>query len=560
MTLELPDLTTLDPVTVAQNQSRAQERLAEYAPVLDARQGVLDDVVLSVHAVLASSLEALIKRFDQSRSLQAIEADPTLVDQEGLERALSNFRLTRRPGSVSSGLIDLTFTAPLGVVVPRGALFRTGVSSFRTQEAYTLRSSPQALLDPNDRLLEPVPGSTAGTTLYRASVPVVSEEVGSASRLRRGDRLIMSAPLVGLVEVRCRADFQGGLDLESNTALLARLQDGLAIRSPGNRMTLRALLRGQEELAAIQDVSVVGRGDPEQQRYHSLLPIADAGRIDVWIRPGPLPRLVRVTVTARFVGPQNGQSLYQATLGRDLAPGAYEVVGTLDPATGQALERVQTVFDFDTAAIPGVLLPELQSASEARFSRFQTLLVQCLWPVAPLAQDNPERELELVVSVPELVAEAQEFLAGREQVPPGGDLLVRAAVPAFLSVGITVYRAPGAEVDTAGLAQALATQVNASGFQSRVTLGDLAATAQNTLGPGHSIGRVDLLARLLRPDGSVRILSPWSQTQGPQGRAAGDTLEIPDEATAGLSVVSPRTAVWYLDPQAVAVQLLTRSP
>src|SRR4051812_47599303 len=98
MTIALRDLAALDATLVEQNLAQTVARLQEADPALDMRRGVLHDLLVYYHAVLAAQYDSNLADYQAARSLLQIEADPTLSDPTLVDDVLSNFGLYRKGG------------------------------------------------------------------------------------------------------------------------------------------------------------------------------------------------------------------------------------------------------------------------------------------------------------------------------------------------------------------------------------------------------------------------------------------------------------------------------
>lgn len=533
MSLEPLPLLDLPQEIVDQALEYALQRVAEYSTDLDARRGVLNDIVVHLHAVFEASLRDLVDRVLRSSSLLEIEKDPDLADPELVDRVLSNFLLTRREGSPSQGQIAIVLEGRFATVIPRGAVFTAGTARYTSDEAYAARLDSSSILSDTDRLLTPLDNGR-----YQFVIDVTSEEDGQDFRLKRNARLVPVDPIPRFLDAYAVADFTGGFDAESNSELLTRLRDGIAVQSPSNRLTYEALIRNQEELGQVQAVSIVGHGDAEQVRHHGLFPVQSGGRIDVYVRDGALPQTVPVTILGSYTHTDGDGDVYQVSLTRDKAPGLYEVrhanrSGVTEDLAFEEVGRGYDLTDLDWA-------PDVTSETEATYTSLQTVVVR-IW--VPLTA-SPASQVEFVLDAyaPPGLLELSDFLTGRDVRPPAADVLVKAAVPVFLSVSFAIRRkASSPTIDTTAIKAAVASTVNATGFCETISASQLIAAAQALLETGQALSRVELFGRLRRPDGTVAYLRSF------------DEIAAPDEPAA---MVSPRTVVFYLDPSDVGVEVI----
>jgi hypothetical protein len=89
---------------------------------------------------------------------------------------------------------------------------------------------------------------------------------------------------------------------------------------------------------------------------------------------------------------------------------------------------------------------------------------------------------------------------------------------------------------------AVATAVNKLEFPGELHASVISDAIQDNLDSNVAIAKIDLLGRILRPDGTKRIIRD------------NDVLDIPDEPALG---VSGRTVAFLLDPQNIGITIET---
>ena len=120
---------------------------------------------------------------------------------------------------------------------------------------------------------------------------------------------------------------------------------------------------------------------------------------------------------------------------------------------------------------------------------------------------------------------------------------MRGAVPCFMAVNFSLRKYAGASTpNTDAIRLAVATAVNKLGFIGELHASTIAEAVQGNLDSNVSIAKLDLFGRILRPDGSLRIIRD------------GDVLNVPDEPALG---VSGRTVAFLLDPADVGITIET---
>lgn len=541
MAIAVPDLTTLDDDQVQQTLDFITQRVGEYAPTVQRKRGVIKEIVLQLEAVLGAAAAKVVEQVNTGSSLKLATEDPAGADPETIDRVISNFRVTRAPGGAAGGPVTVVISQLVPVTIPKGLVFEANGVRFAATSAFAARTTAGAVVSATDRLIRPVSGGD-----YAFTIDVAALTEGAAGQLKRGARLAPQSLIQSFVRSYAEADFVGGTDADTTEELLAKLQAGLADRSSSNRTTIDSMIKNAPDFAGVLATSAIGYGDPEQVRYHYLFPVAFGGRVDVYAQTQALPRSLKLTKTATLVEVTSEGGLWQFSLARDEAPGAYEVSKIVpageDDGAQTGYEVREALRGFDLTADGTGLTPDVETAEEAAYSRFSTLTVRFLdtdTATAALLAGESRQDYDVVVSVMPLVAELQDFLADRGNRPAACDVLAKAPVPCFLELNLTVYKRAGQDdPDLGALRTDLADYVNRRGFAGRLSAGALAAVAHGRILDGQTVSAIDMFGRIVRPDGQTVYVR------------SDETLLIPDQPD---KMVTARTTVFLLDPANVGV-------
>jgi hypothetical protein len=292
---------------------------------------LVNDLVLGLAGTLFAAVDQQVALLQRSQSLLAISEDPAGASDDAVDAVLSNFRVTRGPGAAASGSATIVVTQKAPLIIPSGPAFSANGVTLATSEAYAVRADAATVLGPGDLVLSPI-----GSGQYAVTVPVSATAPGVAGMLKRGASLVPGFSIPYLHAAYVESDFTGGVDAESNADLLARLGEGLAAKAWSNRVNIAALIRSQPAFARCLQVSIIGAGDAELTRAaHSIFPILLPGRSDVYPRTAQLPTSLTLQVEATLVRKAAGGGLWQFDLGRDDAPGFYQVDRVALPTTPQ---------------------------------------------------------------------------------------------------------------------------------------------------------------------------------------------------------------------------------
>jgi hypothetical protein len=547
MTIQVDSLLSLDPLEVQAAAEQVGALLEEYAPEADARRGALGALLVRLSAALANKRSVEFERLMQSQSFYYIEQDPTLADDDIVDAAASNFRKARMLGGNATGQVSIVIDRLQTVIIAVGTQFEASGRIFTTETAYAARTSQATVQSSTDRVLTPLPDGN-----YAFTVQVVAAEAGEAGQLKKDTLLTMDPPPLAFVKAFAAEDFTGGADTETNAQLLERLVTGVTSQTMSDRPSMRAALAATPEFARCVASSIIGFGMAEMLRdRHSLWPGSTGGRVDWYIRTQLAAQRTLLVKEATLVEiDDTGYGIWQVEFDRDEAAGVFDVVKIVtegaDTTTVGTYELLSDARGVDLTAISGTLLPDITSSVEAVYSRFQTIIVRFL------DSDTPVGSLELgakanydcVLRKMPLIADISDYFTQISRLHGAGDVLVKAPVPCFLSVSLTIEMQPNQEEpDTDEIANAIVALINAQySFTGRLSASVINDIVHNYLPELASVGAIDLLGEIRRPDGVTTYLHSESLLTVP---------DRPDVMTSG------RTVVFFLDTADVTIAVTT---
>lgn len=545
MPLSLPSLTALDASEVTQARNLLIAGLLDFGPATETRRGAVGDLSVQLFSILYAAFSQLQERVRRSSTLLAVEEASADLDAETLDGLLANYRLSREQGSKASGLVSVVTGTPVDWTINQGDRFEIGGLTYLSQQTYRARAdAAQAVGEYDLEYVELSPGRHAVTFAVEAEQP------GQIYNQTHGAVTAVLAPPATFLAAYVESDLAGGTDVQDAQALLQRARSGLAARGLISAAAVESQLRGGP-LPDLVAASVIRSGDPEQQRHNSLLPIPHAGRVDVYLRTQPIWDITSLTKTATLVEKRVTGSVWQITLSRTEAAGLLEV-HRVYRSNRPAFSGYQVLSDtrgWDTSEEEGLLLPDIASAAQAAYSPYQTAVLQILDTDADVTDalvnvETAEYQLELRTVTG--LAEGQASLASARTGVIAGDVLVRAAVPCFLSVNFTLVRpATVPKANLTSLKQLVADTVNSlPGWTGKLDASRILGAIYRALPSGQVLRDLDLYGRIRRPDGTQTFVRDRQ------------IIEVPDEPS---RMVSRRTVGFYLRPDDVAIETSVES-
>ena len=549
MPITPPALDSLDTNLVTASLATLTQLVQEDNASLDIRRGPFSDIVLYYQSLLEARRETVLNLYQSARSLLAITENPALADPDLVDDALSNYRITRQAGAQASGEVTVMVNTDVTVVIGVGTIFTANGQQFQTTQTYTAKLEAAQINSSGDRLLT---ATADGNWAFTIDIQAVN--IGSAGMLKKGTVVVPASLPPGYVTSFAANDFFGGLDAETNEALLQQLQLGVSAPLMGGRLNMQALLRNTPEFSRVVNSSIIGMADAEMLRdKHTIFPIGMGGRVDWYVRTQLPVYQLALTKTATLVEIlPDGNGLWQVSITRDDAPGFYEIDNILPAGTTQTIGTLAVQSDVRgmdvSPSASGGTVPDIASVLEAAYTRFQTAVIQfedSLTSLSGLAV-GATANYTMTAKTQPLLADLQDLVSERAMQYPGADCLIKAPVPAFLTLSFTIYKANAqGDPDTATIANALADAVNNVGFVGRLYASELTNVIYGFLLAGENISAIEMLARIRKPDGSQATLHST------------EVLTVPADPA---NMTSDKTVQFFLDPADVIIAVVANVP
>lgn len=543
--IELVPLDNLTPAEVAQQKDKVRADIQAENPTLYLKRGLFADLLIHYQGVLAAQRQRNIQDYLNARSLQAITENPALADNDIVDDILSNFRVTRKPGSKATGSVVVVVSSSVTVTIAQGAIFESNGTRFVTPTVYTASVDAVANAGSGARTL-----MTTADGKWAFTITLEAESEGPATI--RKDTLVL--PLVtppNYVTSYAAEDFVSGVAAQTNDELLSLLQTGPAAKAPSNRTNMQAMLLAVDEFARVGAMSIVGLGDQEMLRdKHWIMPISGGGRADWYVRTQETLQHTALTKTATLVEKDtDNRGIWQVSLGRDDAPGFYEAANIRPAGVTEATGGYDITLDERSNDLSGDgFIPDIATIAEGAYTRFQAAVIRFKDSDKAVANltvgDTADYDLE--VRYLPLIGAIQDFVSERDVRSYGADVLVKAPVPCFVQVSCVIYRRAGdADPDVAAIKDAICAEINNTPFVGQIYASRLYDIIHGYLRNNQTVSALDLFGRLRYPDGQISYLRD------------SEKLVVPDDAT---KMVSFRTVQFFVGPEDIAISVAAGVP
>jgi hypothetical protein len=410
---------------------------------------VLYETVIRPNAILAASQELSLEDVRSNFSLMAMaaQAEP---DTDLLNSLASNYRISTLLGRPGAGELAIYTRQTGNVYIRSGALFSAGGLTMTVTKTYVGVLDDSIYADTAD--IEYLEMVQVGAE-YVFIVPVVTT-TNTAASVGEGQLVQMTNPPTQVYRVEVASAISGGSTDEQTSDLLARAQLGITARVPSGASHINSLLAQDSDFTIITPVKAFGINDPECLRdRNNAFGVSMGGRVDAYVRTAQLPSTTSVTKTAtRLAG-----DLWTASLSASEALGCYYIASITHSASGTAITDqvdMTVTYGYEVAPAGG---PEVFSALTARYSIYQNLVVQ--FTMAGITGATADF-LFALRTMPQLTA-LQSYMNLADVRNEAQDVLIKAPVPCFISVDMTILRPAGDAVTADELAVLVADTVNA---------------------------------------------------------------------------------------------------
>ena len=531
MPLEVQSFSDLDAADISEYADFLATLLQEASPSLNTKRGsMIWELVIEPAAIAHVYEQTSLDVVRDQWNLSTVAASPTTANDDVVDLLLSNFNITRSSGTKAVGQIEVVLTSAHALVITAGTVFTVNSMNFTNLLDQVVIVAEADRTSDSDRVL-----TTRGDGTYSFKVDVSASVAGVTGNVTFGTSFTVSPQPTFFSQAKSAADFSGGTDPDTNADVIARATQGMTGKILSSPTSAEAQLKTL--VPSTVAASVVGAQATEMTRdQRSLLGVSNGGRVDVYLRTQSPTQVSLAEKTGTVVSA--AAHTYSVSLTRDDLAGVYELVSIIPK--GDAQERSLTIltqtwgYDISNLTSP----PDLESAVEAAFTRFQTLVVTFTDPT-----DTGTYEVRLR-GMPSISA-AQTYCSSDEYRDPLADWVVRAPVPALTSVEITVRAPSGVDIDEDEVADAVVKSINNHSFVSELSASRIVDAVSEILPTGAYVKMpLGMISRIIYPDRTSGYLR------------SGNTLVVPSEPLDG---VSKNTVVFFAstDDVSVATETIT---
>jgi len=503
--------------------------LAEKYPDIHFTSGALFGFVVAPQAIVLAALRQYIETLGDSGSLANILGSSDF-DTEAIADLLANFGVNCDTSGYATGNLLVTLSEPHDLTLDIG-------TQFTSYNGITFNST------------ETVTVSSEGETGYvQFEVPVQCTEIGAAGNVLQGTTFTCSTTISDLVSIVAASDFTGGSDTEAILEAVERISMAKNSTAFGSSDQIYNLIQyglvndDETDLANITDVSAVGANDEEMTRdQRSLFPISLGGKIDIYLKCVN-PSTKSITKTASLIGINDeGYGIWRIDLTRQESEGVYKPLYVYESGTlTNPFSIYQIARSFSLVTDDYEFIPDIQAASEAVFSCFQTTSFTFIDTKTAVELEDIgtlEKDYDVILQYVPQVSAVQTYLESKRA--PYLDYLVRACVPAYLQVSVNLFRSISAD-DIESIKQAIVEYIRGLQIGETIYCSRLSSAIEDVLPTNTTVNLIELSADILGIDDTITSIS----------NAGLLYLAVPTDLTKG---ISSKTVGWFITEDNIEV-------
>ena len=467
-------------------------------PSIDVTPGTtIYDLVIRPAAIVYLTNRAQLTALAATNSILGIQNNPSLASDQVLDSILSNFLITRNPGTNVTGNLRINVSRSAAYTIQAGAQFTAPNGLI-----YTADTTVNATPSPSNSIDVQLYSSDSTNTQWYFIVPVTAADSGSTYILVGQPQFTMDAPIANLISIFAFGGFNNGVDQETNDQLIARIPNALSAKNLVSRSSLNSVLK--DNFPQVTSVGVAGFGDPALRRgADNVFGIKTGGVADVWVRTSPYPLTRSFTITAAKTSNTVSGDVFEFVVPSNLFPGNYFVSAVNDIGQPSNVAGSYQILSQSKSVQQGSG-HIISSSDQGAYSAYQVSTVTFLVPPttggAPVYTSSTQAFVVQVMGCPDIDV-IQNYVSDPSIRPAGMDYLVRSAIPCFVSFSpITVYGQSSTDVNSV--------VINISDYVNGLTAGQSISVdaVVNTIRDVPGVTRVELpitvSGRIMCPDGT----------------------------------------------------------
>ena len=437
--------------TVAATQLRIAQFIAETYPAADLAPGsVLSELLVKLSATVNNQVYNATDNFSQGGSILQAQASTVDTYSPVIDNVASNYLVTRNAGSLSTGLVKVVVSSGGAKYLGDGIQFTQPSSGllYTSTQAWTVNSQPSS----SELMLY---AQQDGTFFFL--LPITASAAGPQYQVQNGTvmTLVTETDIANVANITAYGNFTTGVAQETDKQMISRMEIGMTNKGMTSQDSILAALSAQ--YPSIKAISVVGAGDPEMTRdKQNAFGIATFGLGDVYMRSSNGLDTTSFVKSATKIADGQWSMTFDY---RDVA-GFYDIVSIQPNVSGVSGTATITSQSFGTSYPPSEPSNLINNTTESRYTQYQSCAVVFAYVESPIVATLSTADFLVTVNFQPLVREAQAIVNDRSKRIAGADYLVKAAIPCYVSLMVSLQANTDQVVPVDTIKQAIFDYIN----------------------------------------------------------------------------------------------------
>jgi len=515
-------------------------------PEVDLSDGTaLKDLLINPNAYLHDYIKQLIDNLKANISLNS----GNFTDEDIVKAILENYLISPKEGLKASGQVVLTLANGNIITYAGEDLIVSTVDGkqYKLLNGYTLL--PEDAEEPTDGSLFVRIKYDSTTASYYVILPFISINAGSQYNIEDNIALTISDNYNTIfTDAMTYTSFTGGSDEEKLEDIIEDLPDRINSRNFTTVSGITGLLLD----GYAYDVSVIRSGYKENRRArHNTFGIDTGGKCDIWLKTIKAPAVISETITATKI---DDEGYYSLSMPYSKYGVIYKIKNInspdsrITPLSSELIGSYPYVISWSAGYMGNVSHSFSSDPDEKRievfYSRWMELSIN-VGPIGAVNQDGtftlPDTvELTVEYYVAPNIQEVQD-MADAEAV--FNDIVIKAAVPAFVSFNANIYGEPN--INISDIKSALIDYIN------NLKIGETLSISALT-GVAHQFNIKNILFSTITEEPNM-ISASFMDLDAHAYTLKGDILDIKEFSESNGLYTTEKTSMFVADPDSIFV-------
>ena len=403
------------------------------------------ELVVRPMAILRAAGQAEQDDFFNKLNLYAV-ANGGESNSDTIDAVASTYRIKRMSGKPASGTVLVELVNNVMTYIPLGVTFSYGEYVLYLDKTYVIIPTDDNTTYTDTEDVSYLHPYTLNSKLY-AVIPAHTQ-TGVVDVLPTGTPLAYEGTINNVSSYSVLSPIAGGSAPETDQELASRILYGVVKGYLSTPLQIKAAFMDEFEISP-NNIAVFGINDTIVNRsVNPITGISQGGFVDIYANVTKSVATNYVSGIAESDDTSSGEKEreFSFTLSQDDSAGVYDIKQVF-AVSGTPIYALKVTYGMFTNS-------HHLSESDARFTKFQKIMITFKAVTASAF-------LPITIETIRMnnISDLQNFVDSDERRTPGQDIIVKAAIPCFIDLSVTV-KANTSEYDVDAMKQALIAKIH----------------------------------------------------------------------------------------------------